>query len=35
VKAIRFAEVAKPTILRAGARGERDVPVRGTAWIET
>ena len=35
VKAVRFVEVAKPTILRGGTRGELDVPVRGTAWIET
>jgi hypothetical protein len=26
--------VARPTILRAGMRGELDVPVRGTAWVE-
>ena len=34
VKAVTFTEVAKPTILRGGIQGERDVPVRGTAWIE-
>src|SRR4051812_11118340 len=34
VKAVRFLEVARPTILRAGMRGELDVPVRGTAWVE-
>ena len=34
MKAVTFTEVAKPTILRGGIQGERDVPVRGTAWIE-
>jgi hypothetical protein len=34
VKAVAFTEVARPTILRGGLQGERDVPVRGTAWIE-
>jgi VWFA-related protein len=34
VKAVSFVETARPTILRAGLQGERDVPVRGTAWIE-
>jgi VWFA-related protein len=34
VKAVRFVEVARPTILRGGMQGELDVPVRGTAWLE-
>ena len=34
VKAVAFVEVARPTLLRAGAFGGIDVPTRGTAWIE-
>jgi hypothetical protein len=34
VKSVAFVESARPTILRAGLQGERDLPVRGTAWIE-
>ena len=35
VKAVAFAETARPTLLRAGPFGDFDVPTRGTAWIET
>jgi hypothetical protein len=34
VRAVAFVEVARPTMLRAGLRGDLDLPVRGTAWIE-
>jgi VWFA-related protein len=34
VRAVTFAEMARPTLLRGGVRGDLDLPVRGTAWIE-
>lgn len=34
VRAVTFVETARPTLLRAGVRGDLDLPVRGTAWIE-
>jgi hypothetical protein len=34
VKAVTFVEVGRPTLLRAGAFRDIDVPTRGTAWIE-
>ncbi len=34
VRAVTFVEVGRPTMLRAGVRGDLDLPVRGTAWIE-
>jgi VWFA-related protein len=34
VKAVTFAEIGRPTLLRAGQFGDVDAPSRGTAWIE-
>jgi hypothetical protein len=34
VKAVTLVEVGRPTLLRAGAFRDIDVPTRGTAWIE-
>jgi hypothetical protein len=35
VSAVSFVETTRPTILRGGLLGDLDVPVRGTAWIES
>jgi hypothetical protein len=34
VKAVRFVETARPTLLRAGPLADIDIPTSGTAWIE-
>jgi hypothetical protein len=33
VRTLTFLETVRPTLLRSGPRGERDVPARGTAWV--
>lgn len=35
VKALAFRETSKPTLLKTGADGKADAPVKGKVWIDT